>query len=308
MKNFVGQSHIKENLNIFLTAAKKRQEPIDHVMLYGPPGLGKTTLAQIIANETGTNLKTTSGPILSKAADLAGILTNLQANDILFIDEIHRLHVNLEEILYTAMEDFSIDIVIGEGNSARSIKIKLPKFTLIGATTRLGLMSTPLRERFNIPLSLRFYETEELAQIIQHAAKKLDIKIDDSGAREIAIRSRATPRIAIRLLKRVRDFATYDKEDNVINQKLADLALFKLQVDKIGLDYNDIKYLTLIANDHRGGPVGIESISHGLNEPKDTIEDTIEPYMVQIGLISRTPKGRVISEKGYKYLRSRKTS
>ena len=275
-------------------------------MLYGPPGLGKTTLAQIIAYETNSNLKSTSGPVLSKPADLAGILTNLQEKDVLFIDEIHRLSPSLEEILYTAMEDFSIDIVIGEGQSARSIKITLPQFTLIGATTRLGLISTPLRERFSIPLSFRFYDTEEIASIIFNAAKVLNIKVDDRGATEIAKRSRATPRIAIRLLKRVRDFATYQGKDSVITQELSDEALTKLQVDEIGLDYNDRRYIDFIVNNYRGGPVGIETIAHGLSDTKDTIEDTIEPYMVQIGFIARTPKGRVLTESAYQYLRSNK--
>ena len=301
LKDFIGQEQIKANLGIFIQAARNRSESLDHTLFYGPPGLGKTSLAQIVSKEMGVNFKATSGPTLSKAADLAGILTNLQENDVLFIDEIHRLNTNIEEILYPAMEDFSLDIIIGEGPAARSLRIDLPKFTLIGATTRLGLLSNPLRDRFGIPLRLNFYNSEELQSVLARAAKLLNTKITDDGAKEIARRSRGTPRIALRLLKRVRDFASVDNHLE-INQKIADIALNKLEVDKAGLDSNDYRYLRFIIDNYNGGPVGVETIAAALSEQRDSIEEAIEPYLIQIGLLQRTSRGRMVTANAFEHL------
>lgn len=299
--DFVGQEHIKSNLNVFIKAANNRKEALDHTLFYGPPGLGKTSLAHIVAKEMGVNFKATSGPTLSKAADLAAILTNLQENDVLFIDEIHRLNTNIEEILYPAMEDFHLDIIIGEGPAARSVRIDLPKFTLIGATTRLGLLSNPLRDRFGIPLRLNFYNTEELVKVLKRAAELLSTKISQKGAEEIAKRSRGTPRIALRLLKRVRDFATVENKDK-IDEKIADNALNRLEVDKAGLDSNDYRYLKFISDNYNGGPVGVETIAAALSEQRDAVEEAIEPYLIQVGLLQRTPRGRVITDNAFLHL------
>jgi Holliday junction DNA helicase RuvB len=301
LSEFVGQENLKENLQIFLAAAKKRGEPLDHVLLYGPPGLGKTTISQIIAREMGVNLKATAGPILSKAADLAAILTNLQENDVLFIDEIHRLSIQIEEILYPAMEDCSLDLIIGDGPAARTMRINLPKFTLVGATTRLGLISNPLRDRFGIPLRLNFYSTRELKKVIQRGATIMKIEISDNGAEEIARRSRGTPRIALRLLRRVRDFASF-KLSAEIDEQVADYALNKLEVDKMGLDSNDIRYLKFISDHYGEKPVGVETIAAALSEQRDSIEETIEPYLMQIGFLHRTPRGRVLTDAAFAHL------
>lgn len=301
LDEFVGQSQIKSNLKIFIQAAKTRKQTLDHTLFYGPPGLGKTTLANIISQEMGVNFRSTSGPVLSKGADLAAILTNLQENDVLFIDEIHRLTISVEEMLYSAMEDFSLDIIIGEGPAARTVKISLPKFTLVGATTRLGLLSNPLRDRFGIPLRLSFYTVQELEKVIERASNILNVRIDQGGALEIAQRARGTPRIALRLLRRVSDFAIVDNID-IIHEELADKALNLLEVDKVGLDSNDYRYLRFIADYYNGGPVGVDTISAGLSEQRDSIEDTIEPYLIQIGFIQRTPRGRMLTDKAAKYL------
>ena len=301
LNEFVGQEHIKSNLSIFIKAAQNRNEPLDHTLFYGPPGLGKTSLAHIIAKEMRVNFKATSGPTLSKAADLAAILTNLQENDVLFIDEIHRLNTNIEEILYPAMEDYFLDIIIGEGPAARSVRIDLPRFTLIGATTRLGLISNPLRDRFGIPLRLNFYKVEELVKVINRAANLLNTKITKDGAQEIAQRSRGTPRIALRLLKRIRDFASVENSPE-IDAALADSALTRLEVDKAGLDSNDYRYLKFIVDNYNGGPVGVETIASALSEQRDAIEETIEPYLIQIGLLQRTPRGRVITNGAFVHL------
>lgn len=301
LKEFVGQEHIKSNLNVFIKAAQNRKEALDHTLFYGPPGLGKTSLAHIVSKEMGVNFKATSGPTLSKAADLAAILTNLQENDVLFIDEIHRLNTNIEEILYPAMEDFSLDIIIGEGPAARSVRIDLPRFTLIGATTRLGLLSNPLRDRFGIPLRLNFYTTDELVKVINRAVALLETNITIKGAEEIAKRSRGTPRIALRLLKRVRDFASVDNKPE-INEKIADNALNRLEVDKAGLDSNDYRYLKFISDNYNGGPVGVETIAAALSEQRDAIEEAIEPYLIQIGLLQRTPRGRMITDSAFAHL------
>ena len=301
LQDFVGQEHIKSNLSIFIQAAQNRKEALDHTLFYGPPGLGKTSLAHIISREMRVNFKATSGPTLSKAADLAAILTNLQENDVLFIDEIHRLNTNIEEILYPAMEDFSLDIIIGEGPAARSVRIDLPRFTLIGATTRLGLLSNPLRDRFSIPLRLNFYTTNELIEVINRAVELLSTKITTKGAEEIAKRSRGTPRIALRLLKRVRDFASVDNKAE-IDEKIADNALNRLEVDKAGLDSNDYRYLKFICDNYKGGPVGVETIAAALSEQRDAIEEAIEPYLIQIGFLQRTPRGRVITDNAFRHL------
>ncbi len=301
LQDFVGQEHIKSNLSVFIKAAQNRKEALDHTLFYGPPGLGKTSLAHIVSREMGVNFKATSGPTLSKAADLAAILTNLQENDVLFIDEIHRLNTNIEEILYPAMEDFSLDLIIGEGPAARSVRIDLPRFTLIGATTRLGLLSNPLRDRFGIPLRLNFYTTGELIKVINRAVGLLGTKITMKGAEEIAKRSRGTPRIALRLLKRVRDFASVDNKTE-IDEKIADNALNRLEVDHAGLDSNDYRYLKFICDNYNGGPVGVETIAAALSEQRDAIEEAIEPYLIQIGLLQRTPRGRVITDNAFRHL------
>lgn len=300
-KEFIGQDKIKENAEIFISSAIKRKAPLDHVLLYGPPGLGKTTLAQIIAHELGSNFRSTAGPILSKAGDLAAILTSLNENDVLFIDEIHRLNINVEEILYSAMEDYNLDLMIGEGPSARSIKIDLPKFTLIGATTRIGLISNPLRDRFNIPFRLEFYQPEHLEQIIFRAAHIIKAKIEDEAAKIISHRCRGTPRIALRILKRVRDYALHYNSD-IINENITNHALSELDVDHLGLDSGDRKYLNFIADHYAGGPVGIETIAAGLAEQKDNIEETIEPFLIQLGLIQRTPRGRMLTPQAFQHI------
>lgn len=300
LSDFTGQPKLRENLSVFINAAKNREEHLDHVLLYGPPGLGKTTIAQIIANELGVGFRATSGPILTKAADLAAVLTNLQPNDVLFIDEIHRLNPNVEEILYPSMEDFKLDLIIGEGPAARTVRIDLPKFTLIGATTRLGLIANPLRDRFGIPLKLEFYNHIELKNLITRGAGILKAKITDDGANEIARRSRGTPRIALRLLRRIRDFAEMENSD--INSKLANAGLTKLDVDTLGLDTSDRKYLRFIAENYEGGPVGIDTISAGLSEQVDSIEETIEPYLIQQGFIQRTPRGRCLTRAAFEHL------
>lgn len=297
---FIGQSDTKNNLTIFVKSAKKRDIAMDHVLFYGPPGLGKTTLAQIIAYELGVNFKSTSGPILTKSGDLAALLTNLEPRDVLFIDEIHRLNPVVEEILYPALEDFSLDLMIGEGPAARSVKIDLEPFTLIGATTRLGLLTTPLRDRFGIPTKLKFYKVEELVLIIQRLSLLLDCKISDEGSSEIAKRARGTPRIAGRLLRRVMDFAIV-QGNGEITKDIADISLSQLGVDNLGLDEADRKYLTFLS-DHSGGPVGVETIAAALSEPRDAIEEVIEPFLIQEGLIQRTPRGRILGDLAWHHL------
>lgn len=299
--DFIGQAKARENLKVFIEAAKVRNEPLDHVLLFGPPGLGKTTLAQIVAKEMGVGFRATSGPVITKAGDLAAILTNLQPNDVLFIDEIHRLNSAVEEILYPAMEDRQLDLIIGEGPAARSVRIDLPPFTLVAATTRSGLITRPLRERFGIPLRLEFYQPEELSQIVARGSKIIGMDITMDGAFEIARRSRGTPRIAGRLTRRVRDFALVDGVKRV-DAKIADAALLKLEVDKQGLDSMDRRYMACIVDNYGGGPVGIETIAAALSEQRDVLEETVEPYLLQCGLIIRTPRGRMISDSGYKYL------
>ena len=301
LEDFVGQRALRENLKVFISAAKSRGDAIDHVLFYGPPGLGKTTLAQIVAREMGVGFRATSGPVIAKAGDLAAILTNLEQNDVLFIDEIHRLNTHVEEILYPAMEDGKLDLIIGEGPAARSVQIDLPKFTLIGATTRSGLLSNPLRDRFGIPLRLEFYNADELTQIVRRAANILRMDMTDDGAHEIARRSRGTPRIAGRLTRRVRDFAHVLKA-RVIDAAAVNDALNRLDVDGQGLDGMDRLYLRCIAENYGGGPVGVETLAAVLSEQRDMIEDVIEPYLMQQGFVQRTPRGRMISEKGFKYL------
>ena len=301
LAEFVGQQQARENLSVFIEAARVRGEALDHVLFSGPPGLGKTTLAQIVARELGVNFRSTSGPVLAKAGDLAAILTNLEPRDVLFIDEIHRLNPAVEEILYPAMEDFELDLVIGEGPSARSVKIALAPFTLVGATTRSGLITTPLRDRFGIPVRLNFYSAEELVLIVERGARLLGLELTTDGAREIAGRARGTPRIAGRLLKRVRDFASVGKHAGV-DAKLADAALTRLEVDARGLDAFDKRYLRLIAESFGGGPVGIETISAALGEARDAIEEIVEPYLLQQGFVQRTPRGRVVTGSAFSHL------
>jgi Holliday junction DNA helicase RuvB len=299
--DFIGQEQAKSNLRVFIEAARVRREALDHVLLYGPPGLGKTTIAQIISRELGTNFKATSGPLLTKAGDVAAILTNLQENDVLFIDEIHRLNPTVEEVLYPAMEDFNLDLIIGEGPAARTVRIDLPKFTLVGATTRLGLLSNPLRDRFGIPTRLNFYTPEELKLVIERGAKILNAELTSDGADEIARRSRGTPRVALRLLRRVRDFASVGG-DAIIDARIADNALRRLEVDASGLDSADRRYLLFIAEKYAGGPVGIETVSAGLSEQRDSLEETIEPFLLQLGFIQRTPRGRILTPHAFKHL------
>ena len=301
LDEFIGQAEARSNLRVFIESARQRKDAMDHTLFFGPPGLGKTTLAQIISRELGVNFKTSSGPVLAKAGDLAAILTNLEANDVLFIDEIHRLNPVVEEILYPALEDFELDLVIGEGPAARTVRIELQPFTLVGATTRLGLLTTPLRDRFGIPIRLQYYSDEELYEIVKLNTKKLGIVTDESGAKEIARRARGTPRIAGRLLRRVVDFVLVEG-DGVLNKKIADHALTRLGVDKLGLDGADLKYLRLIAEQYSGGPVGIETICAAISESRDALEEVIEPYLLQMGLIQRTPRGRMLAKNGWRHL------
>ncbi len=301
LSDFTGQRQARANLQVFINAAKARGDALDHVLFVGPPGLGKTTLAQIVARELGVNFRSTSGPVIAKAGDLAAQLTNLEEGDVLFIDEIHRLNPAVEEILYPAMEDFQLDLIIGEGPAARSVKIELPKFTLVGATTRAGLLTTPLRDRFGIPIRLEFYTVEELESIVRRGARVLNIGMSEDGANEIAKRARGTPRIAGRLLRRVRDFAIVDGAETV-TRAIADNALRLLEVDPAGLDIMDRKYLTMVATNFSGGPVGIETIAAALSEPRDAIEEIIEPYLIQKGFVQRTPRGRVLTAHAFRHL------
>ena len=301
LKDYIGQEKAKESLNIYIQAAKQRQDALDHVLFYGPPGLGKTTLAGIIANEMGVNLKVTSGPAIEKPGEMAAILNNLQEGDLLFVDEIHRLNRQVEEVLYPAMEDFAIDIMIGKGATARSIRLDLPKFTLVGATTRAGLLTAPLRDRFGVIHRLEFYSVEELKLIIQHSARILEVEIEEKGARELARRSRGTPRLANRILKRVRDFAQV-KYDGVITEEVANIALDLLDVDKMGLDHIDRNILFTMIEKFSGGPVELDTLAAAIGEDSGTIEDVYEPYLIKNGFINRTPRGRVVTEYAYKHL------
>jgi Holliday junction DNA helicase RuvB len=301
LSEYIGQKKVKENMKVYIEAAKKRGEALDHVLLYGPPGLGKTTLSNIIANEMESNIKITSGPAIERPGDLAALLTNLQENDILFIDEIHRLNKNIEEILYPALEDFCLDIVIGKGPTAKSIRLDLPKFTLVGATTRVGSLSTPLRDRFGIIEKLELYSEKDLTMIIERSSNLLGIEIEKDAAEELAKRSRGTPRIANRLLKRVRDYALV-LGDGTLNLKITKLALTKLDIDDLGLDNTDRKILETIIYKYAGKPVGVETLAATLNEEVETIEDVYEPYLMQIGFLARTPRGRVVTATGYEHL------
>jgi len=301
LDEFVGQRQLRDNLRVFIEAAKSRHEALDHVLFFGPPGLGKTTLAQIVARELGVGFRATSGPVIQRAGDLAALLTTLQPNDILFIDEIHRLAPPVEEILYPAMEDFQLDLIIGEGPAARSVKIELAKFTLVGATTRAGLLTNPLRDRFGIPVRLNFYTVEELEKIVNRGARVLGIGMTPDGANEIARRARGTPRIAGRLLRRVRDFASAANATSV-DRAIADHALSALEVDAAGLDAMDRRYLTTIALNYGGGPVGVETMAAALSEPRDAIEDIIEPFLIQCGFLQRTPRGRLLTPHAFRHL------
>ncbi|HEX7876728.1 MAG TPA: Holliday junction branch migration DNA helicase RuvB [Sphingobium sp.] len=301
LTEFIGQETARGNLRVFIEAAKARGEALDHVLFFGPPGLGKTTLAQIVAKEMGVGFRATSGPVIAKSGDLAALLTNLDEGDVLFVDEIHRLNPAVEEVLYPAMEDRALDLMIGEGPSARSVRIDLPPFTLVGATTRQGLLTTPLRDRFGIPVRLQFYTVDELELVVRRAARLLDLVITSDGAVEIARRSRGTPRIAGRLLRRVRDFANVAGVE-AVDAKAADSALSRLEVDQLGLDLMDRRYLMMIADIYRGGPVGVETLAAGLSEPRDTVEEVIEPYLIQLGLIARTARGRCLNGPGWKHL------
>ncbi len=301
LAEFVGQAAAKDNLRVFIESARSRREALDHVLFFGPPGLGKTTLAQIVARELGVGFRATSGPIIAKSGDLAALLTNLEEGDVLFIDEIHRLNPVVEEVLYPAMEDRELDLMVGEGPSARSVRIPLPSFTLIGATTRQGLLTTPLRDRFGIPVRLNFYTVEELEHVVTRGAGLLGMAIDPDGAREIARRARGTPRVAGRLMRRVRDFA-HVAGSGTVTRAIADDSLTRLEVDTLGLDAMDRRYLMMIADIYKGGPVGVETLAAGLSEPRDTIEEVIEPYLIQLGLVARTARGRCLNDRGWNHL------